>query len=95
MMELTGDRGSKARFTIRPYAFTIPANPMSDRGQLVLMRYYKAISWSRDSKGVVQNYNLRDVVNCLTTMCGGGHTDPKTGMGNTTPHILIRYEERG
>ena len=60
-----------------------------------MKKIYRAISWSRDHKGAVQNYNLRDIVNCITTMVGGGHADPKTGMGNTTPHILIRYEKRG
>ena len=36
-----GDRGAQAMASIRSYAHTIPANPMSDRGQMVLEIYEK------------------------------------------------------
>lgn len=36
MFERIGDRGGNGGFSFKEYAFTIPANPMSDRGQLVL-----------------------------------------------------------
>ena len=52
----------------------------------------KAIGWVRDCKGNVVRHTYKDISNCLTTMCGGGHTDPRTGMGNTTPYVLI-YDE--
>jgi hypothetical protein len=35
MVQRVGDR-DKVAYSIKPYAFTIPANPMSDRVQLVL-----------------------------------------------------------
>ena len=35
MINRVGDR-DKVAWSIKPYAFTIPANPMSDRVQLVL-----------------------------------------------------------
>jgi len=38
MIERVGDR-DKAEWSIKPYAFTIAANPMSDRVQLVLEAY--------------------------------------------------------
>ena len=52
----------------------------------------KAIGWVRDCKGNVVHHTYKDISNCLTTMCGGGHTDPRIGMGNTTPYVLI-YKE--
>lgn len=38
MMERVGDRGGQG-ISIKPIAFTVPANPMSDRTQLVLETY--------------------------------------------------------
>ena len=54
----------------------------------------KAIGWNREKtgKGNVQRYIIKDVCNCLTTFCGGsGFKDATTGMGNTTPHVLLEY----
>lgn len=36
----------------------------------------KAIGWVRDCKGNVVRHTYKDISNCLTTMCGGGHTEP-------------------
>ena len=52
----------------------------------------KAIGWVRDCKGKVVRHTYKDICNCLTTMCGGGHTDPESGIGNTTPMALIINE---
>jgi len=55
---------------------------------------YKAIGWSRSSKGRgdVDRYIVKDVCNCITTFCGGsGWKDSNTGMALTTPHVLITY----
>lgn len=41
MMQRVGDR-DKVSWSIKDYAFTIPANPMSDRIQLVLEEYDEA-----------------------------------------------------
>ena len=38
MIERVGDRDKEA-WSIKDYAFTIPANPMSDRVQMVLETY--------------------------------------------------------
>ena len=35
MIQKVGDR-DKTAFSIKPYAFTIPCNPMSDRVQMVI-----------------------------------------------------------
>lgn len=53
---------------------------------------YKIISWVRDSKGKVVKRPLKDICNAITSMCGGGHTSKEDGMGNTTPYVLIDYE---
>lgn len=37
--ERTGDRDGPAHYTIKDYAFCIPSNPMSDRGQMVLITF--------------------------------------------------------
>lgn len=47
-----------------------------------------AIGWTRDRQGRVTKYHLRPVCNCITTFCGG-YKNPQTGMGNTTPYVLI------
>lgn len=52
----------------------------------------KAIGWVRDRKGNIIHYTYKDITPCITTFCGGGHTDPKTGMGNTTPYAMIYSE---
>jgi hypothetical protein len=38
MIQAVGDRGNES-YSVKPYAFTIPANPMSDRVQLVIEVY--------------------------------------------------------
>ena len=38
MVQAVGDRGAQS-YSVKPYAFTIPANPMSDRVQLVIEIY--------------------------------------------------------
>lgn len=54
---------------------------------------YKAIGWSRDSKGVVLRYHLKPVVNTITSFSGGGKfKDEKTGLSNTSPYILMEYD---
>ena len=54
---------------------------------------FKIISWSRDSQGKVVKRPLKDVCNALTSKCGGGHTE-EDGMGNTTPYVLICYDNK-
>ena len=54
---------------------------------------YKIISWVRESKGKVVKRPLKDVCNAITSMCGRGHTG-EDGMGNTTPYVLICYDNK-
>jgi len=57
---------------------------------------YKAIGWTRhgSGKGDVSKYHIKDVCNCITSFAGGGgFKDSATGMANTSPHILIEYED--
>lgn len=56
---------------------------------------YKVISWSRDSKGKVVKRNLKDICNTITSKCSGGYEDASDGLGNTTPLLLIEYENTG
>ena len=54
----------------------------------------KAIGWSRDARGIVQRYILRDTYsNCVTTFCGGGiGKDKATGMYHTSLYAYVAYE---
>jgi hypothetical protein len=51
----------------------------------------KAIGWSRsgDGFGRVTKYHIKSVCNCITSFWGGGYKDPRTGLCNTTPYVLI------
>ena len=53
-----------------------------------------AIGWTRshDTHGRVTRYHLRTISNCITSfISGGGYKDPRTGMANTKPYVLIEY----
>lgn len=53
----------------------------------------KIISWSRDAHGQVTARPLRDVCNALTLFCGGGHSEPRFGLCNTTPYVFEVLED--
>lgn len=56
-------------------------------------KYY--ICWVRsgnDGKGLVKSRPRKQIANALTSMVRGGITDPRDGLGNTTPHIVYEYE---
>lgn len=56
-------------------------------------KYY--IGWVRsstDGKGLVKSRPRKQIANAVTTMVGGGITDPRDGLGNTTPHIVHEYD---
>ena len=57
-----GDRGT-SQYSIRDYAHTIPANPMSDRGQMVM----EPIIYDDYNSRVPQD---QDAITTLTTNCG-------------------------
>ena len=56
-------------------------------------KYY--IGWVRannDGKGIVKSRPRKQIANAVTTMVGGGIPDPHDGLGNTTPHIVYKFE---
>lgn len=53
-------------------------------------KYY--IGWVRDSKGRIKGRPRKQIANAVTSKVGHGISDPRDGLGNTTPHIIIEYE---
>lgn len=56
-------------------------------------KYY--IGWVRsgkDGKGLVKSRPRKRIANAVTSMFGWGVTDPRDGLGNTTPHIVYEFE---
>ena len=43
-------------------------------------------------KGLVNYRPRKRIANAVTTMVGGGIADRRDGLGNTTPHIVYRFE---
>lgn len=70
MVQKVGDRGTD-NYSINEISNTIPANPMSDRGQVLVEP--KIVGYSRDSKGKIVGHHLKDVANVVTTFTGHGH----------------------
>lgn len=52
-------------------------------------KYY--IGWVRSSKGIVKIRPRKQIANAVTIMVGG-ISDPRDGLGNTTPHIVYEYD---
>ena len=53
-------------------------------------KYY--IGWVRDSKGRIKGRPRKQIANAVTSKVGHSISDPRDGLGNTTPHIIIEYE---
>ena len=56
-------------------------------------KYY--IGWVRsgkDGKGLVKSRPRKQIANAVTTMVWHGISDPRDGLGNTTPHIVYKFE---
>lgn len=53
-------------------------------------QYY--IGWARDSKGRIKGRPRKQIANAVTSKVGHGISDPRDGLGNTTPHIIIEYD---
>ena len=53
-------------------------------------KYY--IGWIRDSKGRIKERPRKLIANALTSKAERGITDPRDGIGNTTPHIVYKFE---
>ena len=50
------------------------------------------IGWVRDSKGRIKGRPRKQIANAVTSKVGHGISDPRDGLGNTTPHIIIEYD---
>ena len=53
-------------------------------------KYY--IGWVRDSKGRIKGRPRKRIANAVTSKVGHGISDPRDGLGNTTPYIIIEYD---
>ena len=53
-------------------------------------QYY--IGWVRDSQGNVAKRPRKQIANAVTSKVGHGISDPRDGLGNTTPYIIIEYD---
>lgn len=53
-------------------------------------KYY--IGWLRDEKGRIKERPRKQIANTLTSKAERGITDPRDGLGNTTPHIVYEFE---
>ncbi len=49
------------------------------------------IGWVRDDKGNVVNRPIKRIANAVTTLSGGAFVG-ESGMGNTTPYVVIEFE---
>lgn len=53
-------------------------------------QYY--IGWVRDSQGNVTKRPRKQIAHAVTSKVGHGISDPRDGLGNTTPYIIIEYD---
>ena len=56
----------------------------------MIEKYY--IRWVRSGKGIVKSRQRKRKANNATTKVGHGITDPRDGLGNTTPHVVYKFE---
>lgn len=53
------------------------------------------IGWVRsgkDGKGLVKSRPRKQIANAVTTLTRGGFTDPRDGLGNTTPYVIYEFK---
>lgn len=55
-------------------------------------RYDGWVRSGKDGKGLVKSRPRKQIANAVTTMVGRGIADPRDGLGNTTPHIVYKFE---
>ena len=56
-------------------------------------KYY--IGWVRsgkDGKGLVKYRPRKQIAHAVTSKVWHGISDPRDGLGNTTPHIVYEYD---
>lgn len=80
VIQKVGDRGTD-NYSVKEISNTIPANPMSDREQMLIES--KIVGYTRDEKGKVVDYHTKDVANVLHGSCGNGcNTDQYVAESN-------------
>lgn len=50
------------------------------------------IGWVRDERGKIVGRPVRHIANAVTSFVGGGISDEKDGLSNTSPHIVYTFE---
>ena len=53
-------------------------------------KYY--IGWVRDDKGRINERPRKQIAHAVTSKVWHGISDPRDGLGNTTPHIVYEYD---
>src|SRR5699024_4911994 len=76
IVQLNGDRDKPGLSTSNEEAYTIPANPMSDRGQLLQEPQMLGHVDIKGNDSIKRTYSTEGISPTLTTM-GGGHREPK------------------
>ena len=59
-----------------------------------MKQIFKILGWSRDAKGKVIKRPQNDYCNAITTTVDHSIGYDSIGMGNTTPYVFIRYEDK-
>ena len=70
-----------------------PTSSFRYKSMNMIDKYY--IGWvcsGKDGKGLVKSRPRKRIANAVTTMVGHGITDPRDGLGNTTPHVVYEFE---
>ncbi|MGG3987290.1 DNA (cytosine-5-)-methyltransferase [Bacillus smithii] len=81
IVQLNGDRDNPGLSTNENEAYTVPANPMSDRGQLLQEPQMLGHIDLKGHDAIKRVYSTEGVAPTLTTM-GGGHREPKIAIEN-------------
>src|SRR5699024_6219050 len=76
IVQLNGDRDNHGLSTNENEAYTVPANPMSDRGQLLQEPQMLGHVDIKGNDSIKRTYSTQGISPTLTTM-GGGHREPK------------------
>ena len=70
-----------------------PTSSFRYKSMNMIDKYY--IGWVRsgkDGKGLVKSRPRKRIANAVTTSPPGGFADPRDGLGNTTPHVVYKFE---
>lgn len=95
IVQLNGDRDKPGLSTNESEAYTVPANPMSDRGQLLQEPQMLGHIDLKGHDAIKRVYSTESVSLTLTTM-GGGHREPEIAEEQEVRPVLTpdRMEKR-